>query len=137
MEALLLKMAEILDNNKVCLRGSGFVEDSSPDANKVTKEQIDATKEMYDICVKLNSITEPGFKRSFAHAGENHKQRHGALDTYNEYMDERSKKNRYLKLQEQINSAKQKRDSQQQEAVHEYKMTRSTILANAKKQITR
>ena len=130
MEALLLKMAEILDNNKVCLRGSGFVEDSSPDANKVTKEQIDATKEMYDICVKLNSITEPGFKRSVVHAGENQKQRHGALDIYNEYTSELSQKNRYLKLQEQINSAKQK-------AVSQYNTTRSTILANAKKQITR
>ena len=137
MEALLLKMAEILDNKEGCLRGSRIVEDSSPDANKVTKEQIDAIKELRDICVKLNSITEPGFKRSFAHAGENHKQRHGATDIYNEYMGELSQKNRYLKLQEQINSAKQKRDSQQQEAVHEYKMTRSTILANAKKQITR
>lgn len=137
MEALLLKMAEILDNNKVCLRGSGFVEDSSPDANKVTKEQIDATKEMYDICVKLNSITEPGFKRSVVHAGENQKQRHGALDIYNEYTSELSQKNRYLKLQEKINSAKQKRDSQQQEAVSQYNTTRSTILANAKKQITR
>lgn len=137
MEVLLLKMAEILDNEEICLRGSSFVEDSSPDANKVTKEQIDAIKELRDIFINLNSITEPGFKRSVVHAGENQKQRHGALDTYNEYMGELSQKSRYLKLQEQINSAKQKRDSQQQEAVHEYKMTRSTILANAKKQITR
>lgn len=129
MESLLLNMAEILDK-KNGIRGN-FV------ANDITKEQIDDIKTLHDICVKLNNITQPGFKHSFAHAGENHKQRHGATDVYNEYMKDYSRKNRYLKMQEQINKAKQKRDLQQQAAVSHYDTTRSIILADAKKQITR
>ena len=135
MESLLLNMAEILDKANG-IRGN-FVENSAQQANDITKEQIDDIKTLHDICVKLNNITQPGFKHSFAHAGENHKQRHGATDVYNEYRNERSKKNRYLKLQEQINKAKQKRDLQQQAAVSHYNTTRSIILTDAKKQITR
>ena len=138
MESLLLKMAELLDaQNPISRIRRCFVKDSSPDANKVTKEQIDAIKELYDICVKLNNITEPGFKRSFSHAGENHKKRHGAIDIYNEYIVEQSRKNHYLELQKQLHNAELKRELKRQAAVSEYNTTRSIILADAKKQITK
>ena len=136
MESLLLKMAELLDaQNPISRIRRCFVKDSSPDANKVTKEQIDVIKELYDICVKLNNITEPGFKRSFAHAGENHKKRHGATDVYHEYTNEQSQKNHYLELQKQLHDAELKRDLKRQAAISEYKTTRSIILATAKEQM--
>lgn len=133
MESLLLNMAEILDK-KDGIRGI-CVEDDTTDATNATKEQIDNINQLRDICIKLNSITQPGFKHSFAHAGENHKKRHGAYDVYNEYRNEKAQKDRYLKIQEQIKAAKQKQLLKQQAAVSEYNTTRSIIIADAKKQI--
>ena len=138
MESLLLKMAKILDATTPEHSIPNYiVEDSSPYANDITKEQIDIIKELRDICVKLNSITKPGFKHTFAHAGETNRPRHGAFDIYHEYMGELSKKNHYLELQKQINNAKQKQVLKQHAAVSEYNTTRSIIIADAKKQLSR
>lgn len=133
MELLLFDIFELLGKSTY----GHFVEDTSKKANDVTTEQIDDIKKLRDVCVKLNSITQPGFKHSFAHAGENHKKRHGAYDVYNEYTNTLAQKDRYLKLQEQIKAAKQKQLLKQQAAVSEYNTTRSLIIADAKKQITK
>ena len=75
--------------------------------------------------------------KEFAHAGENHKKRHGATDVYNEYTNEQSQKNHYLKLQKQLHDAGLKRDLKRQAAISEYNTTRSIIIADAKKQLSR
>ena len=106
MESLLFRMAQILDETTP---GHSIrylrVEDSSSHANDVTKEQIDAIKELRDICVKLNNITEPGFKHTCVHTGER-TPRHGARDIYNEYQNELTQQNRFWRFQQEINNAK-------------------------------
>ena len=149
MESLLLQAADLIDKIQKLAPNTifpryWFVKDDSPEANVVTKEQVDTIKKIYNIFVKLDGITEPGFKHTYAHAGEKHRPRHGARDVYNEYQNELSHKNRFWRAQQEIINAKMKREMQihnaekiAKNAESKYKEMYQSIIDNVKKQITR
>lgn len=148
MESLLLQAAKLVvketDPESELTPQYWFVKDDSPLANYVTKEQVDAIKKQYDIFVELDKITQFGFKYEFAHSGEKNKKRHGARDIYNEYQNELTQKNRFWRAQQEITTAKMKREMEldtaqkiAKNAELKYKEIYQSIIDNAKKQISR
>lgn len=149
MESLLLQASDLMDKiqkiapNTLFLR-YWFVEDDSPQANVVTKEQVETIQKVYNIFSELANITKPGFKHTYAHAGETNRPRHGARDIYNEYQNELTQKNRFWRTQQEILNAKMKREMEldnaqkiAKNAESKYKEVYQSIIDNAKKQISR